>query len=103
MNFYKNSGSRETNNSIDCGLYTKAFVTSFCFRQKLCFEIIFDSNKLWAYLLKCFETNTISEFPQTAKTICIHRKKKDKIIKIQTFCSCNLPECSMRQMFKLVS
>ena len=33
------------NNSINCGLYAIAFVTSYCFRQKLCFELIFDSNK----------------------------------------------------------
>ena len=92
-------------NSIDCGLYALAFITLFCFRQKLCFELIFDSNKLRGHLLKCFETNTTSEFSQTAKTMSLRRKEKDKIqvIKIQTFCSCNLPECSMRQMFKLVS
>ena len=90
-------------NSIDCGLYAIAFITLFCFRQKLCFELIFDSNKLRSHLLKCFETNSTSEFSQTAKTMSLRRKKKDKIIKIQTFCSCNLPECSMQQMFKLVS
>ena len=73
------------NNSIDCGLYAIAFVTSHCFRQKLCFELIFDSNKLRSHLLECFENNRISEFPLTSKTISTRRKVKDKTIKIQNY------------------
>ena len=64
------------NNSIDCGLYAIAFVTSYCFRQKLCFELIFDSNKLRSHLLECFENNRISEFPLTSKTISTRKKKE---------------------------
>ena len=81
------------NNSIDCGLYAIAFVTSYCFRQKLCFELISDSNKLRSHLLECFENNRISEFPLTSKTISTREKKKDKTIKLQNYCLCNLPGC----------
>ena len=81
------------NNSIDCGLYAMAFITSYCFRQKLCFDLIFDSNKLRPHLFQCFENNSISEFPLTSKTISLRRKKKDKIIAIKNYCICNLPEC----------
>ena len=70
-----------------------AFVTSFCFRQKLCFELIFYSNKLRSQLLECFENNRIAEFPLASKTISARRKKKDKTIKLQNYCLCNLPEC----------
>ena len=70
-----------------------AFVTSYCCRQKLCFELIFDSNKLRSHVSQCFENNRISEFPLTSKTISTGRKKKDKTIKLQNYCLCNLPEC----------
>ena len=70
-----------------------AFVTSYCFRQKLCFELIFYSNKLRSHLLECFENNRIAEFPLASKTIRTRRKKKDKTIKLQNYCLCNLPEC----------
>ena len=46
-----------------------AFVTSYCFRQKICFELIFYSNKLRSRLLECFENNRIAEFPLASKTI----------------------------------
>ena len=81
------------NNSVDCGLYAIAFITSYCFRKNLCFDLIFDSNKLRTHLLQCFENNTISEFPLTSKTISSRRKKKQKSINIQIFCTCYLPEC----------
>ena len=55
-----------------------AFVTSYCFRQKLCFELIFDSNKLCSHVLECFENNRISEFPLTSKTISTRTEKKER-------------------------
>ena len=88
-----NSAYSRLGNNIDCGLYAMAFITSYCFRQKLCFDLIFDSNKLRPHLLQCFENNSISEFPLTSKTISLRRKKKDKIIAIKNYCICNLPEC----------
>ena len=81
------------NNSVDCGLYAIAFITSYCFRKSLCFDLIFDSNELRTHLLQCFENKTISEFPLTSKTISSRRKKKQKSINIQIYCSCYLPEC----------
>ena len=54
---------------------------------------IFDSNKLRSHLLACFENNQISEFPLTNKTISSRRKRKEKTIKIQNYCLCNLPDC----------
>ena len=57
-------------------IMTFTFVTSYCFRQKLCFDLIFDSNKLRSHLLECFENSRISEFPLTSKTISTRRKKK---------------------------
>ena len=74
-------------------IMTFAFVTSYCFRQKLCFDFIFDSNKLLSHLLECFENNRISEYPLTSKTMSTRRKKRDKTIKLQNYCPCNLPEC----------
>ena len=83
---------KQTNN-IDCGLYAIAFITSYCFRQKLCFDLIFDSNKLRSHLIIMFENGQISEFPLTSKTISNRRKRKEKIIQIKNYCICNLPEC----------
>ena len=57
-------------------IMTFAFVTSYCFKQKLCFELIFDSNKLRSHLLECFENNRISKFPLTNKTLSARRKKR---------------------------
>ena len=68
------------------------FVTSYYFRQKLCFELIFYSNKLLSHLLE-FENNSIPEFSLASKTISTRRKKKDKTIKLQNYCLCYLPEC----------
>ena len=76
-------------------IMTFAFVTSYCFRQKLCFELIFYSDKLCSHLLECFENSRLSELPLTSKTISTrkNRKKKDKTIKLQNYCLCNLLEC----------
>ena len=43
------------NNSIDCGLYAIAYITSYCFRNSFCFDLIFDSKTLRQHFLKCFE------------------------------------------------
>ena len=53
-----------------------AFVTSYCFKQKLCFELIFDSNKLRSHVLECFENDSISEFPLTSKTVSTRTEKR---------------------------
>lgn len=80
-------------NSIDCGLHAIAFVTYYCTRKELCFDIIFDSSKFRSHLLYCFENNEISEFPLTKKTISMRRQNQYKDIEIENFCICNLPEC----------
>ena len=71
------------NNNIDCGLYAIAFTTAYCFRQKLCFDLIFDSNKLRSHLLACFENNQISEFPLTNKTVSSRQKRKKRLLKFR--------------------
>lgn len=80
-------------NSVDCGLYAIASVTSFCIRKKLCHDLIFDSTKLRSHLYQCFIQGIMSEFPTTTKTIGKRRKKSIKFITIQNYCICNLPEC----------
>ena len=52
---------KQTNN-IDCGLYAIAFITSYCFRQKLCFDLIFDSNKLRSHLISCLRMAKFRNF-----------------------------------------
>ena len=59
-----------------------AFVTSYCFRQKIGFDLIFYSNKLRSHLLECFENNRIAEFPLASKIISTRRKKKDNVYAI---------------------
>ena len=45
-----------------------------------------------SHLLQCFEQGLMSEFAITDKTIC-QRRKNMKIININNYCICNLPEC----------
>lgn len=80
-------------NGIDCGLFAIAFITSYCLRKELCFDLIFDTNHLRNHLLYCFEKEKISEFPLTSKTLSLRRKNKTNTINIQNFCICNLPDC----------
>jgi len=86
------------NNSIDCGLFAIAFVTSYCVRKTLCFGLIFDAVKMRSHLLNCFETNEMTEFPRTSKSISLRRQKKFNEIDLQLYCSCNLPECVESKM-----
>ncbi|KAL4223551.1 hypothetical protein ACF0H5_017021 [Mactra antiquata] len=64
------------NNNVDCGLFAIAFVTSFCVRNDICFDLIYDTAKFRQHLFQCFERLTISEFPITNKRISERRKKK---------------------------
>lgn len=51
--------------NIDCCLlFAMAYITSYCVRKELSFDIIFDPTKL-GYICKCFETRTISKVPTT--------------------------------------
>ena len=81
------------NNSIDCGLYAIAFITFYCLRKQLPFDLIFDCKQMRAHLIACFESERISEFPLTKKTLSIRRKKNTKTINIRNYCICHLPEC----------
>ena len=56
-------------NSIDCGLFAIAYITSYCLRKELCHNVIFDPKKMRSHLLQCFEQGLMSEFPVTNKTI----------------------------------
>ncbi|XP_053377467.1 uncharacterized protein LOC128547884 isoform X1 [Mercenaria mercenaria] len=84
---------QKQDNSIDCGLFAVAYATSYCIRQKLCFDLIFDPFKLRQHLISCLENETMSEFPTTKKTLSTRRKKLQKIISIENYCICNLPAC----------
>ena len=86
------------NNSIDCGLFAIPFVTSYCVRKTLCFGLIFDAVKMRSHLLNCFETNEMTEFPRTSKSISLRRQKKFNEIDLQLYCLCNLPECVENKM-----
>ncbi|XP_060607618.1 uncharacterized protein LOC132759787 [Ruditapes philippinarum] len=81
------------NNSVDCGLYAIAFITSFCLRKRLCTDLIYDSNKIREHLLNCFERKEMTEFPLTKKTLSKRKHYSDTIINIYNYCLCNLPEC----------
>ena len=55
------------NNGVDCGLFAIAFLTSYCLRQELAFELKYDLSKMREHLLACYENYEMTEFPLTDK------------------------------------
>ena len=51
------SGTHRRNNSIDCGLFAIAHLLEFCINNQTMPNVIFDTTKMRAHLLHCFETN----------------------------------------------
>ena len=72
------------NNNVDCGLFAIAFITAFCFRKEICLNLIFDTTQMRQHLINCIDTEQMTEFPLTKKTISVRRQKHCKLLLLKT-------------------